>query len=220
MHNSENLLQQLATKLRDRRASIANADDFMCSAVLVPLMEQDGKLGIWFEVRSAQLNWQPGEICFPGGRIEPADQNPQTAAVRETSEELGVAADSLRVLGPLDCIVSPIGVMLFPYVAHIQTPVKFNPNPSEVAEIFWVPLDWFLSTKPQVATMELATRPLADFPYELLNTYPRDWRRRITYKVLFYQYRQYTIWGLSARVLYNFLTILRELPANKQIADA
>lgn len=60
--------------------------------------------------------------------------------------------------------------------------------------------------------MELATRPLPDFPLELLeNSYAKDWKRRTTYPVLFYQYGGHVIWGLTARVLFGFLNICRSL---------
>lgn len=217
MLRNDSLIRELAGQLGGRHQGIANADDFTCAAVLMPLLLYDGELSILFEVRSAQLKWQPGEICFPGGRIEPSDNNPQAAAVRETTEELGIPADKLTVLGPLDYIASPIGVMLHPYVAYVDTPVKIVPNTAEVAETFCVPLSWLLNVEPQTATMELATRPKANFPYELLKTYPSDWKRRISYTVMFYQYQQYTIWGLSARVLHNLLAICRQTAAGKKL---
>ena len=74
------------------------------------------------------------------------------------------------------------------------------------------PLDYLLSSEPLMAHMELATRPLPDFPLELLeNSYAKDWKRRTTYPVLFYQYDGHVIWGLTARVLFGFLNICRSL---------
>ncbi|NEU34154.1 CoA pyrophosphatase, partial [bacterium LRH843] len=63
-------------------------DEFLQFAVLVPLVQKQDELHVLFEVRAHHLRRQPGEICFPGGKIEPNDSTPQDAAVRETTEEL------------------------------------------------------------------------------------------------------------------------------------
>lgn len=201
----------LKDKLADRLVGIQNETDFFRSAVVLPLVPQGDDLALLFEVRSNQLSWQPGEICFPGGRIEPSDRGPQQAAARETCEELGLDSGALEILGPLDFQVSPIGVIIYPFAGFIAEPDKIKPNPGEVAELFTVPLKYFLTTEPLTATMEVATRPLADFPLELMPPgYPQNWRRRATYPVLFYKYDKYVIWGLSARLLHNFVQVCRE----------
>lgn len=209
---SDYFRQALKTKLTSRFVGIQNETDYFTSAVVLPLVPTGDDLALLFEVRSAQLAWQPGEICFPGGRIEPNDASPQQAAVRESCEELGLAGGALEILGPLDCLVSPIGVIIYPFVGFIAEPERIKPNPGEVAELFTVPLKFFLTNEPHSATMEVATRPLADFPLELMPaTYPRGWRRRATYPVLFYKYGKHVIWGLSARMLYSFVQICREI---------
>lgn len=202
---------ELKTKLAGRLPQIQNETDYFASAVVVPLVRQGEELGVLFEVRSSQLTWQPGEICFPGGRIEPGDVNPEAAAVRETYEELGLGTGDLGIIGPLDYLVSPIGVIVYPFVGYIPRYSRIIPSKDEVAEVFVVPLEFFLTTKPLVADMEVATRPLPGFPLELLpEGYPHSWRRRTKYPVLFYHYKKYVIWGLTARVLYNFITLCRE----------
>lgn len=203
---------RLGTVLRNRTCDIENESDYSTSAVVVPLVRHHGRLGVLFEVRSAGLNWQPGDICFPGGRIELDDASPMEAAVRETCEELGLPSSAIEVLGPLSYMVSPIGVMLYPFAAYIKDYDLIRPNNGEVAEVFVVPLDYLINCEPLTAHMELATRPLPDFPLELLeNSYAKDWKRRTTYPVLFYQYDGHVIWGLTARVLFGFLNICRSL---------
>ena len=158
------------------------------------------------------MNWQPGEICLPGGRIESGDSSPQAAAVRETSEELGIALSKIDVIGPLDYIVSPIGVTLYPFVALIENDAVIKPNHSEVAEVFSVPLKFLLAAEPLTAQMEMATRPMANFPFDLLPLgYSAEWKRRKTYKVFFYSYESYIIWGLTAQVIRNFLNVFRKV---------
>lgn len=208
--DTHKLRTALAGVLCGQSGKITNAEDFLQSAVTVPLIDMDGKPAILFEVRSSKLQWQPGEICFPGGRIENYDNSPLQAALRETVEELGVSQENIEVLGEMDYLVSPIGVIMYPYAVHISEQLPFTPNEDEVADVFTVPLDFLLTTKPQIASMEVATKPLEGFPYELLPVdYPQGYRRRAEYQVLFYQYNQYVIWGLTARVLTSFLDICR-----------
>jgi 8-oxo-dGTP pyrophosphatase MutT (NUDIX family) len=203
---------KLHGKLAGRAPKLQNEADYFSSAVVLPLVKQQGELSLLFEVRSAQLAWQPGEICFPGGRIEAGDANPRTAAMRETSEELGLTPNDLVMLGDLDYMVSPIGVIIYPFVGYIADFERIKPSSDEVAEVFTVPLKYLLTTEPLVASMEVATQPLDGFPFERMPaTYPRGWRRRATYPVLFYNYGDYTIWGLTARLLYNFVELCREM---------
>lgn len=188
-----------------------NHQDYPHSAVLVPLVIDKGELSVLFEVRAANLNWQPGDICFPGGRIEAEDAAPVAAAIRETSEELGLASEHITVLGTLDKIIANIGVVVYPFVGYLTGTEKFQPNVREVAEIFTVPLSFLLSTAPLTGQMNMATRPKGEFPFEFLPPdYPRDWKVRTAYRVNFYQYGRYVIWGLTAQVLRDFLESYRE----------
>lgn len=202
--------ERLGELLNSRPREIENESDFVSSAVLVPMVKHNGRLGVLFEVRSAGLSWQPGDICFPGGKVELDDASPLAAAVRETREELQLPAEAITVIGPLDYMISPIGVMLHPFAAHIRDFSLIRPRPEEVAEVFVAPLEYLLAVEPMTAHMEVATRPLPDFPLDMVAaSYARDWKRRTTYPVLFYQYGGHVIWGLTARVLAGFLQMCR-----------
>lgn len=206
--NTQIVRKALGGALPTQSGRIANTEDYLQAAVTVPLIDMDGQPAVLFEVRSGQLNWQPGDICFPGGRIESRDSSPLEAAVRETVEELGIKREAIEPLGALDLLVSPIGVMLYPYAVQLADGIVLVPNPDEVAEVFTVPLDFLLAAKPHTAFMETGTRPLPDFPFHLLPPdYPQGYRRRSKYSVLFYQYKQYVIWGVTASVLAAFINI-------------
>ena len=93
-----------------------------------------------FEVRSANLIVQPGEICFPGGGIESEDKNPQEAAIRETCEELGIKKENIDLIGPLDILVTPFESIISPFVARIHRYQDIRINTEEVESFFLVPV--------------------------------------------------------------------------------
>lgn len=204
----EGLYQKLQQRHREEPI-IDNGGEFLESAVILPLVEENGSWSVLFEVRAQSLKRQPGEICFPGGRIEPKE-TPVMAAVRETAEELTLSQECIRVLGPLPIVASPIGVMLFPYVGVLSGSCKIRPSKQEVEECFTVPLSYLLQTQPVVGKMELATRPLSDIPPGFLpEGYSLDWKRRHAYPIWFYRYNERVIWGLTGRVLAAFLDVCR-----------
>ncbi|MBC8014439.1 MAG: CoA pyrophosphatase [Sporomusaceae bacterium] len=203
----EKLSIVLSTQLNDKDSY----NEYFNAAVLVPIIWENEQMAVLFEVRSTHLSWQPGEICFPGGRIEVTDDSPLSAAVRETAEEIGFKADQIQVLGALHEVISPIGVRLYPFVGYIHDAQQVTPNPDEVSEVFTVPLEFLLETEPIVGHMERCTRPLADFPFHLVPGYSENWKRRKDYQVLFYQYKQYVIWGLTAQILYRFIEMYRKI---------
>jgi len=210
----EEVCEKLSLGLSTDLAKKNSDDQYFSAAILVPLIREKDQLSLLFEVRSANLAWQPGEICFPGGRIETTDENSSFAAVRETSEELCIETDKIKVLGSLYEIISPIGVRLYPTVAYLDINKPISPSAAEVSEVFTVPLEYLLAYKPIVAHMERSTKPLADFPFELLPNYSKEWKSRKNYQVLFYKYENYVIWGLTAQVLFNFLEVYRNYLKN------
>jgi coenzyme A diphosphatase NUDT7 len=202
----ENLRKELSAILAVDIENGGSYKEYFSAAVLVPIVCEKGQPSILFEVRSSHLSWQPGEVCFPGGHIEDGDKNSLFAAVRETKEELGlVSIEEIEVLGSIEEIISPIGVRLFPHVGYIPSAHLIAPNHDEVEEVFTVPLDFLLKCEPIISHMEMGTRPLTDFPFTLVGGYSEQWKVRKTYKVLFYQYGKYVIWGLTAQVLQLFL---------------
>lgn len=173
------------------------------SAVLVPIVKVKGEECLLYELRSSKLKWQPGDISFPGGGRE-GEESFEETAVRETMEELGVFRNSISILGPLDYVVSPIGVTVHPFVGTLsEKPGKLSVN--EVAELFTVPLEWLLSHEPERATVEVATRPGEDFPKEIMARPYSDWWKRSTYDSWIYRYGKYNIWGLTGFITHEFL---------------
>lgn len=178
------------------------------AAVAVPIVTIDGEEHVVFTVRSQSLRRQPGEISFPGGHCEKEDSTGVDAAVRELVEELGIDYDQVEVLGQLDTLVSAIGVRLQAIAVRVHT-LDFHPSEGEVDHVFTVPLKELITMKPQAGHVEVATKPTDDFPFHLLKGYNGDWKHRFQYPVYFYVYNNYVIWGLTARVLHNFLSIIK-----------
>src|SRR5699024_7104932 len=83
-------ITDILTDIQKREPGILNKEKLRKAAVLLPLVEVDGETHILFEVRSNKMRRQPGDICFPGGRVEEFDETKLATAIRETSEELGV----------------------------------------------------------------------------------------------------------------------------------
>lgn len=178
-------------------------------AVMIPLVEVEDKLSILFEVRSHKLRRQPGEICFPGGKIDAEDIDELATAVRETSEELGIDPSAIDVIGSLGVLVPPVQIAIHTYIGHIHNINTIRINADEVAEIFTVPLDYLLQTEPEAYDLQLGLIPTDDFPFEWIpggRNYKFRERRIPEY---FYIYEERIIWGLTARILKEFLDKLK-----------
>lgn len=199
----KNLLSGRTPGLMDARAAYA---------VLVPLVEgEDGNYSVLYEVRANTLRRQPGEVCFPGGRME-AGETPEICALRETEEELGIPASSIRVLGRLDFIAHRANFIMYPILAVVSAEGVANMHPSaaEVGETFQVPLDYLMSTPPQEYNYELIPKTDENFPYELIGI-PRDYRwQKGGENVPVYPWEGHAIWGLTGRITRHLVGLLKE----------
>lgn len=187
---------------------IIGEDQALKAAVCIPLIEKEDGDHVLFEVRSFQLTSQPGDICFPGGKIDLEDPTPMDAAIRETSEELGLARSSIEYIGSLDRYVPSSQFIIYPFVVKLPDQ-DFEINIEEVDHTFTIPLNWLLSHKPERHVVEMDPSPRKDFPYDRIangRNYP--WRRRAI-EELFYHYGDHSVWGMTARILTHFLHILR-----------
>lgn len=202
-------IRQLQDKLNQRSA--APMDPTARYAVLVPLLEQAGELHLLYEVRAAALRHQPGEVCFPGGRME-GGETAQECALRETWEELSIPKRAIQVLGPLDFICHRSGFVMYPILAIVDADAAKNlvPNPAEVDSTFLVPLSALRAMPPEEYRYELLPIPEENFPYERIGI-PRDypWQRGVETGPI-YPWQDKAIWGLTGRITRHVLSLLNE----------
>ena len=180
-------------------------------SVLVPLVEREGGLSLLYEVRADTLGRQPGEVCFPGGRLEGAE-SPEECALRETWEELGIPREKIRILGRLDFIAHRANFILYPVLALVEEEAVdgLHLNPDEVAEVFQVPLEHLRNEPPLEYHYDLIPRPDENFPYELIGI-PRDYRWQIGGEdVPIYPWKGHIIWGLTGRITRHLTALLGE----------
>ncbi len=133
------------------------------AAVLVPVVNRPEGLTLLLTQRSADLPDHPGQISFPGGRVEPGDSTPADAALRETAEEVGLAADRVDVLGELATYETVTGYRVTPIVGWVEPPFILTPDPIEVAEAFEVPLAFVLDPANQQRHFRMLGEMRRDF---------------------------------------------------------
>jgi 8-oxo-dGTP pyrophosphatase MutT (NUDIX family) len=181
--------------------------EYKRSAVMIFLMEEEDEPQIIFEIRSKNLRRQPGDICLPGGRVEPGEL-PIDTACREAMEELGIERDTFSVAGEMDFLVSPYSSIIYPFIAML-TPQDIDPNPSEVDRILKVPLKFFLETEPDLHEVDIVQSPKPDFPFDLINNGSDYKFTNGVFPEYFYVYEGNVIWGFTALIIKRFVDIIK-----------
>lgn len=197
----------LKEKFREFKPYINGHENMKKASVLIPIINIDGSHFILFEVRSKSLRSQPSEISFPGGMIEKGE-SPIEACIRETCEELGTTKDNIEILSELDLFVNPSNMIIHPFVGFLKNHNKLNPNPDEVDHTFLVPISYLLENKPMSFRNQVAVIPNDEFPYELIPHKENYKFQPGFYDSLFYKYKNYVIWGITGKILENFLDII------------
>ncbi|ARK29258.1 NUDIX hydrolase [Halalkalibacter krulwichiae] len=202
-------LKQIERQFQKREPGILGASEAMQSAVIVPLVfNERNELSILFEVRSKKLNKQPGEICFPGGKIDPDDKSAEAAAIRELTEEIGVK-DEIEIIAPLDVLVTPFRGIIYPFLGKIKDLDNLAINKNEVDHIFTVPLSFFENYQPQKHLMRMNMQPGDDFPFKKIANNESYSARHFDLYESFYYFEDYVIWGLTAKILTHFLEAVK-----------
>jgi 8-oxo-dGTP pyrophosphatase MutT (NUDIX family) len=160
------------------------------AAVLIALYERDGDHHVILTKRSMKVLHHKGEISFPGGAFDPDDPDLQTTALREAFEEIGLHPADVEVIGEIDEFVTSTNFRVSPFVGVVKrTPYAWMPSEDEVAVIIEFPLRLLLSGET--------------FARE---TITRDGQ---LYDHVTYTYGEHVVWGATARMLTQFLEVLR-----------
>ncbi|KAM8945364.1 peroxisomal coenzyme A diphosphatase NUDT7 [Pelodytes ibericus] len=168
------------------------------ASILLPLFIKQNKLYLLLTVRSMNLKTMPGDVCFPGGRRESTDTDDIQAALREANEEIGLKPDQVEIVGRLVPYISMRPTYLItPVVALVEDKFEACPHPDEVTDVFYVPLDFFISsdsyTPLRLKVPYFGTQTIHSFMYE-------DPETQKTFK----------IWGLTAHFAVLLSVILLE----------
>jgi len=167
---------------------------FPKQAAVMVLITDSVEPELIFTLRSKHLNQHAGEVCFPGGKWEPQDSSLLTTALRETHEEIGISPNMIDVLGALPARTTRSGTVVQPFVGKIPTGCRFDINHHELQELFTVPLAAF--------HQGLQVR---------MDVFERNGLR---VRIPAYVYQNFEIWGFTAGVTAELLTLLQSLPSN------
>ncbi len=180
-------------------------------SVLVPLIELEGKLNILYEVRADTLRTQPGQVSFPGGRIEDGE-TPEECAVREACEELCLKPQDIRIISPMDYLHTYSNFTMYPFLGVIDYDacISVTASRDEVKEVFFVPLDYLMETEPIVYDSDVYPRIPENFPYEIINeSNGYSWRKGTT-SIPIYQYKGHAIWGMTALITRDLINKIKK----------
>jgi 8-oxo-dGTP pyrophosphatase MutT (NUDIX family) len=163
------------------------------AAVLLPLYYHRGAYGLVFTKRSETVPHHRGQIAFPGGGHEVHDISLQHTALRESQEEIGLQTADVHLLGQLDDLLTTnSNYLVRPFVGMIPYPYPFTLDQRETASIIEVPLDFLKQHNPsQEETRHHDGQQVQSF---------------------FFAYREHVIWGVTAKIVKQFLDLLDAVP--------
>ncbi len=150
------------------------------ASVLIAITDQKDPEVI-LTLRSSQMPTHKGEVAFPGGKAEARDADATATALREAHEEVGLNPESVRVIGPLDEVVSRFGFLVTPILGIVPEDIELNADSREIEGVFRVPLKFFLDGQPDQIDQFGSFRG------------PR------------WYFEGYTIWGLTAMMIAELL---------------
>ena len=151
------------------------------AGVLIGIEERPGGLAVLLTKRASHLRNHPGQIAFPGGKMDAGDADATAAALREAEEEVGLPRASVAVLGAMAAHETVTGFLVTPVIGRILAPFTPRPEAGEVDEVFSVPLAHFADP--------------ANFRIE-----GRRWLGQ-TRRYYVVPWGPYYVWGATARIL-------------------
>lgn len=178
--NKKKIREELLSRKLDKNLQPAG---FAPASVLIPILNREYESYILFTKRTKHVKRHRGEVSFPGGILKEGE-TPEEAVLRETEEEIGIASDEITILGRSPSVKTQTsGYIIFPYVGYIQSNPNIQINESEVKDTFEVPIEFLKKENESFEDEE-----------DLIGES--------------YLYKDYRIWGATARVLNRFLDLV------------
>lgn len=177
-------LEELKTRLASRNVRRMDKPDFRRSAVKILIMNKNSAPHVLLTVRTDKVRTHKGQISLPGGSYDEEDGHILETAYRETWEETGIPREKIEYLGVFDEYLSMFGFHISCFVGAVDYPVEYDFNQDEISDYVEAPLSIFVNQ---------------DFEkVERMNYQGKDFR------IFYYRYEGYQIWGLTARILTEF----------------
>ena len=153
------------------------------AGVLIPLIQRPHGIQVILTKRAQDLKIHAGQVSFPGGKFDPYDRNLSRTAIREAKEEIGLDPSNVVILGNCPDYITGTGFKITPIVGKVLRHFHPVPQIEEVDSIFEAPLDLLLQTK----SYEVVKSIRNDQPYTFFSL----------------NYRNYNLWGATAKILYG-----------------
>lgn len=191
MFPREVITKALTTYAR-RALNPSDYPGFTQASVLILLFPSSHGVSTILTKRTDLVDTHKGQISFPGGMADRTDKDFIHTALREAQEEIGLKLEDVEVLGALDDHAVPSQFLITPVVAYSPHRPSIQPNAVEVAEVFEVPLDFFNSDKDCWSE-------------------EREFRGA-KHRIWFYSFEGKIIWGATAGMIRNLLSLLKQFP--------
>ncbi len=172
------MTQRVEHELKARKQNLRSA------AVMIALVERNHELFVLLTKRAEHLNHHPGQISFPGGKVEPFDLDVNAAAIREMQEEIGVSMQTTHLLGQLASLPTISGYLVTPVVGFVAENYKAKLDHNEVESLFEIPLAHFM--QPNAITQQSINIKGHEYPIYACT------------------YKNHFIWGVTALILFAF----------------
>ena len=189
-------INKIKETLSDRSPRLIEEAKGNCvhASVLIPLFrEEDSGCKVLFTERSHKVEHHKGQISFPGGVVEEKDGSLAETALRESFEEIGLLNKDVEILGQIDDTYTVVSnFIVHPFVGIIPYPYQFKISREEVESIITIPLKVFLDGHSRHKKNSVEVDGL-------------------TYQGTAYEYDGTTIWGATARIMENFIQIIKEI---------
>ncbi len=158
------------------------------AAVLLPVQGDGSDAALLLTRRTEHLHDHPGQISFPGGRVEIGDPSPLATALREAEEEIGLPAEAVEIAGYLPPQAVITGFAIVPVVGFVPAGYVPSLDSFEVAELFSVPLDFLLDP----GNRRLQPRQIREHRFQMPE----------------YHYEGHRIWGATAMIIETFVKLI------------